>query len=79
MVLVRQAIKNLTLALCKHQKWKEEVKVTKLAEILGFNIDNCNIRPGFLYYLVYVNFFQRSNVGGWNKNKNKMSQDKDIT
>ena len=38
-----------------------------------------NIRPDFLYSLVYDNFFQRSNVGGRNKNKNKVSQNKDIT
>ena len=37
------------------------------------------IRPDFLYSLVYDNFFQRSNVGGRNKNQNKMSQNKDIT
>ena len=37
------------------------------------------LRPDFLYSLVYDNFFQRSNVGGRNKNKNKMSQNKDIT
>ena len=36
-------------------------------------------RPDFLYSLVYDNFFQRSNVGGRNKNKNKMSQNKYIT
>ena len=36
-------------------------------------------RPDFFYSLVYDNFFQRSNVGGRNKNKNKMSQNKDIT
>ena len=34
-------------------------------------------RPDFLYSLVYDNFFQRSNVGV--RNKNKMSQIKDIT
>ena len=37
------------------------------------------VRPDFLYSLVYGNFFQRSNVAGRNKNKNKMSQNKDIT
>ena len=34
------------------------------------------IRPDFLYSLVYDHFFQRSNVGG--RNKNKMSQNEDI-
>ena len=38
-----------------------------------------SVRPDFLYSLVYDNFFQRSNVGGRKKNKNKMSQNKDIT
>ena len=38
------------------------------------------IKPDFLYSLVYNNFFQRSNVGGRNKNKKKKkSQNKDIT
>ena len=32
-----------------------------------------------LYSLVYDKFFQRSNVGGRNKNKNKMSQNKVIS
>ena len=37
------------------------------------------VRPDFSYSLAYDNFFQRSNVEGQNKNKNKMSQNKDIT
>ena len=37
------------------------------------------LRPDFLCSLVYNNFFQRSNVEGRNKNKHKMSQNKDIT
>ena len=37
------------------------------------------IRPDILYSLVYDNFFQRSNVGGRNKNRNKMSQNKVIS
>ena len=36
------------------------------------------LRPDFLYSLVYDNFFQRSDVGGRNKNKN-MSQNKVIS
>ena len=40
---------------------------------------NAMFRPDFLYSLVFDKFFQRSNVGGRNKNKNKMSQNKDIT
>ena len=35
---------------------------------------NLQIRPDFVYSLVYDNFFQRSNIGGRNKNNNKMSQ-----
>ena len=46
---------------------------------LIFIDNNKGFRPDFLYSLVYDNFFQRSNVGGRNKNKNKMSQNKDIT
>ena len=38
-----------------------------------------SLRPDFLYSLVYDNFFQRSNFRGRNKNKNKMSQNKDKT
>ena len=38
------------------------------------NIFYAIIRPDFLDSLVYDNFFQRSNVGDWNKNKNKISQ-----
>ena len=46
---------------------------------LGFLFFEILLRPDFLYSLVYDNFFQRSNVGGWNKNKNKMSQNKVIS
>ena len=35
---------------------------------------NLQIRPDFVYSLVYEKNFQRSNIGGRNKNKNKMSQ-----
>ena len=44
-----------------------------------FGVSRFRVRPDFLYSLVYHNFFQRSNVGGQNKNRNKMSQNKDIT
>ena len=47
--------------------------------ILNFFLYRNLLRPDFLYSLVYSNFFQRSNVVGRNKNKNKMSQNKDKT
>ena len=64
------------------------LSIFKIIEILFRNCPNLYIyppnihlrvfRPDFLYSLVYDHFFQRSNVGGRNKNKNKMSQNKDI-
>ena len=56
--------------------WDQEYCYTKDCYIkLGSTV----VRPDFSYSLAYDNFFQRSNVGGQNKNKNKMSQNKDIT
>ena len=66
-------------------RW-EKLKEIKLKILAYFSWMCCVVaefvymlRPDFLYSLVYDNFFQRLNVGGWNKNKNKMSQNKDIT
>ena len=39
---VLEAVENLTVALCKHQKWKEQVKISKCrVKIWEFNIENC--------------------------------------
>ena len=49
------------------------------AAITNIHWMKTKVRPDFLYSLVYDNFFQTSNVGGRNKNKNKMSQNKVIS
>ena len=45
---------------------------------LIINIHDSLIKARLFIFLGLQQFFQRSNVGGRNKNKNKMSQNKDI-
>ena len=52
-------------------------KIKREGNVQLFDGDFATIKPDFLYSLVYGNFFQRSNVAG--RNKNKMSQNRDIT
>ena len=68
-----KAMRAKRLCIEINNDWKQlNVSKNKLSSVLIMTL-----RPDFLYSLVYDNFFQRSNVGG--RNKNKMSQNKDIT
>ena len=59
---------------------EQEITEWRLINIhdLIINIHDSLIKARLFIFLGLQQFFQRSNVGGRNKNKNKMSQNKDI-
>ena len=45
--MLPEAIENLTLALCKCQKWREHVKVCKCRKFGDLKIENCGTGKDF--------------------------------